>query len=236
MISILCPTRKRVDGLNRMMDSALKTSSLPLEFCLYVDYDDEETLGFLSKSFGIAYKVSTKEKKEIYSNLHNICASISSHDILFLAADDIIFRTQGWDEQIVNAFEYLPDDKIGFVFPNDGHWYDKLGTHGAIHRNWVNALGYINPPIFTVDYSDNYINDLAESLGRRFYLDSVLVEHMHWTFNKSAFDETAQEAHARRASTNNGDIYRTFGSEQLTNDKYRLKKFIEGYNENTNSL
>ena len=52
-ISLLCPTRNRVDGLIRMWSSALDTASNPdkLELVLYVDHDDLETIEFSYEIF-----------------------------------------------------------------------------------------------------------------------------------------------------------------------------------------
>lgn len=205
MISILCPTKYRPDGLRAMWESALETSSVELELVLYVDEYDQLTLKTVPTLRGNV-KLIVGDGTEIYSNLHNICCEESSHDLFMGAADDIIFRTPGWDALIIEKFSTLPD-KIGYIYPNDGHNGEKLGTHGFFHKNWFRTLGYIAPPIFTVDYSDNYIMDVARGVNRCIYVPEVLAEHMHWTFNKSEFDRTAQIAHQKRTTTNNSKIY-----------------------------
>ena len=139
-------------------------------------------------------------------------------------ADDVIFRTNGWDTAVIEEFNKL-DDKIGFVYPNDGHHGENLGTHGFFHKNWFNTLGYISPPIFNVDYSDNYVMNVAKGVERCIYLPNILIEHMHWTFGKSDFDVTAKEGHARRLSTNNANIFRQSHQMQL-DDIQKLKDFM----------
>ena len=227
MISILCPTRNRTAGLSRMWQSALDTADNPdcLELVIYVDHDDEATHKFLECNLPEALVIiSNPDKPEIYSNLHNICCNGCTHDIFMSCADDVVFRTNGWDTAVIDEFNKL-DDKIGFVYPNDGHHGENLGTHGFFHKNWFNTLGYISPPIFSVDYSDNYIMNIASAIDRIIYLPNVLVEHMHWTFGKSEFDSTAQNAHARRLSSNNHDIFNA--SQQLQSlDIEKLKKVM----------
>jgi len=144
----------------------------------------------------------------------------------FCGADDLIFRSQGWDTSIKDVFKQY-NDKIAYVYPNDGHWGSELGTHGMFHKNWYNVLGYITPSIFTVDYSDNYIMDISRGLGRAIYMSEILVEHMHWTFGKSDFDQTAQEAHGRRKTTNNQAVYQSDGTKRLqVQDIEKLKNFM----------
>lgn len=227
MISILCPTRNRVSGLSRMWQSALDTADNPysLELVLYVDYDDEETNKFLQSNLSEALVIrSNPEKPEIYSNLHNICCKNSTHDIFMGCADDVVFRTTGWDTAVIEEFNKL-DDKIGFVYPNDGHHGKNLGTHGFFHKNWFNTLGYVAPPIFNVDYSDNYVMNVSKAINRCIYLPSVLVEHMHWTFGKGIFDSTAQEAHVRRLKTNNAGVFNA-SLQRQADDAQKLQEFI----------
>jgi hypothetical protein len=226
-ISILCPTRKRRLGFLGMASSALMTSSAPLEFIVAVDQGDSETFDYtaeLGSGFGISVKVVEIPTGTIYGDLHNLCAGCAKHDILMGAADDIVFRTHGWDKVVLAAFDGIPD-KIAYVYPNDGHHGEVLGTHGFFHRKWYDILGYLCPPIFSVDYSDNYIMDVARGVGRAVYLDNILVEHMHWTFSKSDFDDTAREGHIRRRATDNAAIYQT-AKIMIENDIVKLKGAI----------
>ena len=226
-ISILCPTRKRRLGLYKMISSALTTSNTSLEFVVAVDQGDSETLDYASvlvEGFGISVKVVEIPTETIYGDLHNVCASRAEFDVLMGAADDIVFRTHGWDKVVLAAFDSIPD-KIAYVYPNDGHHGEVLGTHGFFHRKWYETLGYLCPPIFSVDYSDNYIMDVARGVGRAVYLDNVLVEHMHWTFSKSDFDDTAKEGHMRRRATDNAAIYAT-AKIMIENDIAKLREAL----------
>lgn len=223
-LSLLCPTRKRISGLSKMWESALNTSHSPndLQLVLYVDNDDDETINSLHNLSNISQvKVLISDNKEIYSNLHNICCYNADAEIIFTSADDLIFRSDNWDLIVYEKFESLPD-KIAFLYPNDGYWGNKFGTHGFFHANWFNTIGYISPPIFSVDYSDNYINDLAKSIERSFYMDNIFIEHMHWTFGKSPFDETSKRAHEKRLKDDNRNIYEN-SSSLINSDMLKLK-------------
>ena len=231
-ISLLCPTRNRPASLERMWESAMQTAKNPqkIELVLYIDDDDIlsiEKAKQLSKRFGDQINVITGARDaEIYSNLHNICCLKSSSEIVMGSADDIIFKTKDWDHYILQIFNEI-DDKIAFVYPDDGFNGIKLGTHGFFHKKWFDILGYLAPPIFTVDYSDNYIMDLAKGIGRCYFVRDVLVEHMHWTIGKSDFDMTAQEAHQRRGKTSNKEIYQSLDTKnKIKFDIQKLKAKI----------
>lgn len=232
MISLLCPTRKRIQNLERMWNSAISLAGMPenIELVLYIDKDDTETINILNNNTFTRYSQITiilEEKKEIYSNLHNICAFKSKYDIIMGAADDIIFRTHNWDLKIIDHFTKLPNDKIGYIYPNDGFNGEKLGTHGFFHKNWINTLGYLSPPIFSVDYSDNYVMELAQSVNRCIFDSTILVEHMHWSIGKAIFDITAREGHYRRLHNDNKGIFESSKLDIMQKDIQKLKDFIE---------
>ena len=67
--------------------------------------------------------------------------------------------------------------------------------------------------------------DVARGVGRAVYLDNVLVEHMHWTFSKSDFDDTAKEGHMRRRATDNAAIYAT-AKIMIENDIAKLREAL----------
>lgn len=83
-----------------------------------------------------------------------------------------------------------------FVHGDDGYWGNRFGTHGFLHRKWVDALGYVLPPYFSSDYGDTWINDVANMLRRRVFLP-ILIEHMHPLWGKAQTDKTYQERMAR---------------------------------------
>ena len=52
---------------------------------------------------------------------------------------------------------------------------------------------------------------------------------MHWTFGKMEMDTTAKDAHQRRHSTNNAEIYSSF--ETMQNQREDMQKLREIMNE-----
>ena len=233
-ISLLCPTRKRTESLERMWLSALQTAKFPkkLELVLYIDSEDlksrlkaDEFIGKYGNQINLTI---SGNKKEIYSNLHNICCEKVSSDIIFSAADDLIFRTKDWDSLALGFFD-LYKDKILYLYPDDGHWGQEFGTHGFFHRKWFDTLGYLSPPIFDVGFSDNYIMDVSRGVDRCAYTPDILIEHMHWTFGKSEFDDTAQQAHKKRLEIDNEKIYESPETIRMKQDD--ISKLMKVINE-----
>jgi len=213
-IAITFPTRGRPDNVRRLVASVRATASTNPEIIIYVDDDDTSYLG-LDKELNI---IIQNGPRKTLSSCYNDCVQKTSAEILMFAGDDLLFRTQNWDLEIINTFSKYPD-KIVFVHGNDGHWEHRLGTHGFLHRKWVNAVGYFIPPFFGCDFSDVWITDVANALGRKVYLSNILIEHMHPAFGKADWDQT----HKERLARNDGGVLYNQLSSRRQDDILKLK-------------
>jgi hypothetical protein len=169
-------------------------ASVPWEIIAYQDADDppypEDVLAFAQWVRG---------PRITLSDCWNKCAKRASGEIFMQCNDDVIFRTSNWNEIISKVFEYV-EDRIVMVHGSDGgKRASSFGPHPFVHRRWYETLGYFTPPFFSSDYGDTWINELANAIGRRSYVPSVLFEHMHFTFNKSDIDETTSERLVRHS-------------------------------------
>jgi hypothetical protein len=201
-ISILLPTRGRPENVKRLLESIKTTAHKMPEVVLYVDDDDPSYDDFMAPEFA---KIIRGPRKTL-SDYYNECAKVASGEILMQAGDDIIFRTRWWDATVALAFESHPD-KFIFVHGDDGHFGDKFGTHGFLHRKWMETVGYLVPPYFSADWGDTWLNEVANKLGRRVYLPFV-TEHMHPLFGKAEWDKTHKERLARGKSDKVEQMYK----------------------------
>ena len=94
-----------------------------------------------------------------------------------------------------------------------------------MHKNWIKALGYICPPIFSGDYSDTWINDIARKVDRAIYID-ILIEHMHPDLGKTEVDETYNEKYARMVKDSVKEKYVAMEPERAA-DADKLRKAMQ---------
>lgn len=227
-IALLVPTRNRPHNIERFIKSVLDTANNvdDISISLYIDDDDDsyDKLKFTRPKVTI-----TRGPRIVLSEMWNRAydAVKDDADIFFHGGDDIIFRSDNWDALIKNMFSSY-EDKILFVHGDDMSdvHRNNFGTHGFIHKNWVDAVGYFVPPYFSSDFNDTWLNDVANALNRRVYIDAVKTEHMHYVFNKAEKDQTHEERLARHANDRVDEIYAAKKPEREA-DVEKLRKVMK---------
>ena len=112
--SLLCPTRKRVPGIERLLKSIIEkaTNIHNIEILFVADEDDETTKQF----FGIMQhqklyadldiKFHIRDRSEFTNrDYYNWLAEKATGDYLWAIADDLIFLVEKWDEIITSTLE-----------------------------------------------------------------------------------------------------------------------------------
>jgi len=193
--------------LLRFYDSAFHHAVRPdkCEIIARVDLDDEQLGGYreLEAVLGPrqipAFTLLVGPRDLCLSNLWNECwgAAHAQAEIFMMGADDLVFRSPRWDEMLREAF-YLYPDRIAFVYGRDSIQNEALGTHGAIHKHWVDTVGYFVPPLFEADCNDSWLHEVSEIIGRKHFIPDLETEHLHASSGKSPRDATHDEQRARR--------------------------------------
>jgi hypothetical protein len=206
-----------------MMTSAQRTAKGELEFIFYIDDDD-------AASYDMAERLGADSivgPRIILSEMWNACWMKAHSDVFMHCGDDIVFRSEGWDSHVLDAFARVPD-KIVLVHGRDGYQDANLATHGFYHRRWTEATGYLVPPYFSSDYNDLWWTEVADMISRRTYLHHVFTEHMHPVVGKGTWDQTHNERLARHQQDNVQAIYNSKTHERLE-DANKLRAAIAAY-------
>lgn len=232
MITFLCPTRNRPNGLKRLVSSALAKSSwqIPIEFGFYIDDDDtisEQALSEISKDSRASIWFTRGPRLHELSEASNILARLTKSGILFFCGDDVEVETLNWDVAVYQEFEKVKD-KILLVYGDDGIQHSKLATHFFIHKNWVDTLGHVLPPVFTGDWVDNWVTEVSSSIGRKIYLQDVKLTHHHCTVGKSPVDQTYIEKFNKDRQHNPAKVFADT-KDQREADIDKLRNYIKNH-------
>lgn len=227
MISIIFPTKNRPKNVTRFVDSIFDTADnvSNIELCIYLDDDDTLSIPVVQQT---AERIATQALQgniKIGSHMYNELYRIATGEIFMFAADDIVFRTKGWDTIVKNKFEEYAD-KILFIYGEDGFQHGRIGTHGFIHSNWIDTVGYVLPPKLASSYTDEWITELSARIGRKCYMPELLVEHLHPATGKASNDQTY--THRIEMQGNLAELYKSLETERIEDAK-RLQNFIDTF-------
>lgn len=231
ILSVVFPTRNRPEWLRRIWQSAKDTANTMPEFSVYIDHDDTLSVP-VCQELGIKYR---QGQKYVYTENYNQALVLATGSVILEVADDFVFRTKDWDLKILAEFDKVPD-KLILVHGYDGTEGSENATHFAVHRHWINILGYLFPPYFRWANADVFLTKVAKSIGRQVYIPTMLVEHMHLCQGKATADGTYKEASERISKYAWADIRGYHSLDEckadIEADAEKLRKAIQFYAEN----
>jgi hypothetical protein len=183
-LTVLIPSRSRPLRFKETAESLLKTAKFA-EILAYLDDDDPERDAY-EQFERVKYYYGPRIKSAPASKF---LMGKAETEYMMFAADDIVFRTPNWDEELVNA---IPKDGVGLAFGNDG--WKGAASHYVFHRKWFELTG-IFPDVFNHFGPDGYGVRVMETVNRKRIksLQHVKIEHMHFRIHKAPFDKTYEE-------------------------------------------
>jgi len=215
MISICLPTRNRAALFKRFCTSVLRCADKPndIEFSIYRDEDDTSEYEYFGN-----YKLIVG--KRIWPDpSFNEAQKNATGPIYLYATDDTEFISNGWDTLVRNAFDESKD-KIIFAMFNDGVCRSNYAVVGAVHKNWIDTVGYFFDPRIC-RRGDVTINRWAKALNRKAYLREARIR-----FIPVIDDKTHLEYDEEIKRSKNLELYR---SKELTEERKQAQKRLEDY-------
>lgn len=180
-ISLIVPTRARLTLLNRFFNSLTAMTANPgsVEVILVVDKDDTQSLGF--QHVGIPFKLVAVPPGLTMGELNNAGYAASQGEFVMLLNDDVVARTNSWDEKILEVFRTFPDEVV-LVHVNDMIFQEKLCTFPFVTRTYCKIAGNICPDDYARYRIDDHIYNvfnLLAVLGKKriVYLPEIVFEH-----------------------------------------------------------
>jgi hypothetical protein len=221
MISLLCPTRSRVDGAKKLLLSLKETQTFDNQLIFYIQEDDHDLneykemfLDMNHKDFIIGPWIPTV-------NIWNFLArEIAKYDLLTLMADDVVIKTKGWDLVYLEKSTTFYDG-IFLITCWDGRNKNILNNlncpHYTISRKTMNILGYFFPPYYSHRFGDHQMDELFSLIKRKISINDVLFDHQKDFYLN---DKTTHKGKYLKAYIEN-DKQKEF---PLFNDEYFYKK------------
>tara|TARA_B110000003_G_scaffold275682_1_gene319042 strand:+ start:98 stop:928 length:831 start_codon:yes stop_codon:yes gene_type:complete len=204
-ISLLCPSRQRVNKTNRFLDSLYnKSNNLDnLELLILLDEDEKDELGYIKliEKYNKIKNIITIHKKnfETNSDRMNFLASISTGEILLGCNDDMIFITPEWDTLLNYEFSKAKNNEPFSVWLRCDRKYTYLDASAfpAVNRCWFNKLDHLAYHKFRNWYLDTWICELGRKTNFYIVSNKIKVKQFHAINLKDEIDDTHTKNHTK---------------------------------------
>ena len=135
-VAVLCPTRDRPEGLDRLVESVRGTSKADV-----IAYIDEDQAGMYAGHGSGMQFVGERIGPVAAANL--IVERLDGYDVYGLMTDDSVVTTPGWDGWLLDAISQFPN-RVCVVSPhhNQGNHVDMP----FVSREWIKATGWFACP------------------------------------------------------------------------------------------
>lgn len=232
---VICPSRARPQRLKEMVDSFLATRSPGTEMLVYVDAKDPCLGDYYLQVFAKnTVTWVTGPRLHLVQVLNHI--SIDKYpNIQYYGEvnDDHIYRTTGWDKAFIDAIETKGQgwgvacgaDKIN----NNWHKF-RHPSACTISGNIVRELGFFVLPALQHMWTDVYLRDISEGIGRLFFCPDYIVEHMHCNIGKSKTDDNYKWVYSDEQQSFGKNTYEEWRRRfyAATIDRLKRKMISEG--------
>jgi hypothetical protein len=184
-------TRSRPDNCARFIQAWQQTQARTPVY-VRVDQDDPELKIITQLPWPKEFVIAVGARAGLSKSINELYEKFPNEPWYGLLADDLLPHTMFWDQQLVDS---AGTDKISY--PNDQGQNILLPTHPCVGGELIRNIGWFGLPAcyhFFVDTVWQYIGQHLNNLQR---LDSVVVEHLHYSYGKSSQDLVYQQSASR---------------------------------------
>lgn len=184
-VSIIFPSRKRVEMLNETLYSIYSLADLEnpnFEIIIKIDFDDHETLDYIknwSNEYENLYFIVSSRKQGFLNvvDFTEDMIDLAKGKYILVANDDMLFKTQDWNTILESR---LTDFKIYFPYVNgyrESFW--------CVPKELYTTLGHVSHH----NQIDTYLNWLGQVLGIVEYVDEIELYHKFDYEDETALDK-----------------------------------------------
>lgn len=215
-ILLIVPTRERPHKVQEFYNCFIENSDIT-DLCFAIDADDNSKYPELNhpkvffdknininKQYGLGPPLNIVAKK--YCN---------NYDYIGFAGDDNRIRTNQWDIKLIQR---ISDIRYVIASGSDLFRHDKLPTWVVIDSAIIKILGFMSPPTIQHLYIDNFWKDLGEKLNTFKYYDDIVIEHMHYSNNKSTKDKIYSEVNSMTKYLSDMIAYKQYKETKMQED------------------
>lgn len=211
---IKIPTRSRYERFFSTLDQYYQKLSNKFSYHFVISCDSDDPV---MNSEHVIERLKSYPNLSFYfapgqSKIEAVNRDIERHldfDILLLGSDDMVPVVNGYDEIIVSSMLQFFPDTDGVLHFNDGAVGYQLNTLSIMGKKYYDRFGYIYYPGYISVYCDNEFTDISRFLNKAVYFDTVIIEHRHFVWGKSAVDALYQRNEQSTYYHHDGQLWET---------------------------
>lgn len=181
--SFIVPTRNRPNELRRFLTSVRDTTSDLSRLEILLGVDDDDVLSREVHVEGLEVKYVSLKPGQAMGWMNCRIAEHATGRYIMLQNDDIVARTNGWDD-IVRGYLKRFDDEIVLIHVNDLLFKERLCCFPLVSRTYCELVGLCPEDYKRYRIDDNIFDIfcLLAYLGERriVYLPEVVFEHINF--------------------------------------------------------
>jgi len=233
---VVVPSRTRPQNVARVAQAWCDTDAFTqgAELMFAVDRDDPQFEEYAAEVQAAARRhwesitMHTSDAwRPMVPKLNTVASALAEGhygDAIGFAGDDHLPRTKGWVARYVATLKAFGP---GIVSCPDGYRKDGLPTQWAVSAEVVRALGRMVPAGVEHLYCDDAMKALGEAADAYFYLDDLLIEHLHPVAGHPG-DAQHERVNSRPQYRTDRRAYRTWQRERLAADAQIVRELRQG--------
>lgn len=223
-ISLLVPSRERLNLKLTLISSIITTvkdiNNVELIFGIDEDDPTRDIVKKISNAIPFVKVIDIQNNKKFIgiNKIWNLLYPHAEGNILGYIGDDMVFKTQNWDEKILEEFDKnnLPKDKIKLVHCYDGYRdHDEISVNAFVHKKYTEIVGYLCREEFLINWSDQWMYQSFKAFDRVKWIRDIHIQHNHWVFGKRKRDEVANRMLSDNNDTKSDELWHSLKPERI---------------------
>lgn len=240
-IALMCPTRNRLNKLITLISSLYTTIKNKDNVVLVIGVDEDDPVrsqyNYIESNIPFIKIIEFKNNGKFLglSTMWNIMAQQVDTDIYAMIGDDMIFKTQDWDIEIIKEFVECTNDKIKMIHCNDGMRgpgnthpnVSPLCVNFFVHKNYINTVGYFVEPYLENTHHDTWVQIIFDRLQRTKYRHDIVIKHLHYSETTGKMDNVSTNLEKLRENIWNNNNFTATYKKEMDDEISKLHRFIQ---------
>ena len=226
-IAIFIPTRDRNHKIEKLHNFWVEytDSSIDTDCIIVLDEDNQHTY---SRMPGFMYEVvkSNGVRGMTFPLNEAVKKYCDAYEYIGFWGDDHCPKTKGWNLEMYNVLQ--KNQPFSMAYANDLLQFERLPTEIIMDSRFVEHLGGMVDPKLQHLYVDNYWLYIGRQLQNIHYLGHVIIEHEHYSTNKSDIDDMYRILNDGSVVSHDSTVYnQIIGSQDLKNKLDAIRKEMQ---------